>query len=144
MTEFDINQIPEEHKHTQHINPGTDTTINPVVIDDTYRERKHKGMEHCNLASVVFKGDGVAWIKCDELVGDCFWIINNGKCPKAHTPAHPPEAQQRIDAAIADLEREIKDQQWMIENYKGHHKEIHENISKALQYALALLQAGRK
>lgn len=114
-----------------HVNPGTDTTINPVVIDDSKRERKHKGMEHCDLASVVFKGDGVAWIKCDEIVGDCFWIINHGNCPRVNTPAHPPEAQQRIDAAITELDRlQIESFEWLEIN--------------AYQKAIALLQAGRK
>ena len=26
---------------TKHGNPGTDTTINPVIINDTHRERQH-------------------------------------------------------------------------------------------------------
>ena len=46
----------------------------------------HKGMEHCSDASVVTKGDGVAWVKCDTIVGDCFWIIEHGKCPKGKQP----------------------------------------------------------
>lgn len=41
----------------------------------------HKGMEHCEHASVAVNGDDTAWIKCDVMVGDCFWIIRNGKCP---------------------------------------------------------------
>jgi hypothetical protein len=59
----------------------------------------------------------------------------------ADTPA--PErcpAQEVLDFAITDLEREIKDQQWMFDNYTEHHKEIHESISKALQYALNLMR----
>lgn len=32
---------------TQHINPGTDTTINPVVIDDSKRGKPRPPCEEC-------------------------------------------------------------------------------------------------
>jgi len=60
----------------------------------------------------------------------------------SHSSATERPAQAVLDSAIADLEREIKDQQWMIDNYSGHHKEIHESISKALRYSLNLLRGG--
>jgi len=60
----------------------------------------------------------------------------------SHSSATECPAQAVLDSAIADLEREIKDQQWMIDNYSGHHKEIHESISKALRYSLNLLRGG--
>lgn len=42
-------------------------------------------MEHCDQASFVIKGDGIGWVKCDKIVGDCFWIQKHGKCPKGIT-----------------------------------------------------------
>jgi hypothetical protein len=34
--------MSEDRDAMTHINPGTDTTINPVIINDTYRERKSR------------------------------------------------------------------------------------------------------
>jgi hypothetical protein len=69
------------------------------------------------------------------------YFINIVGCA-SHRSATECPAQAVLDSAIADLEREIKDQQWMIYNYSGHHKEIHESISNALRYSLNLLRGG--
>jgi len=88
--------------------------------------QQHKGMEHCKDASVVIKGDGVAWIKCDKIMGDCFWICNHGKCPKAtetiddgdlglnHIPYPQQQPQQDLDgnaiyAELINIEKEAVD-----------------------------------
>lgn len=59
-----------------------------------------------------------------------------------HTPAQP--AQQRIDAAIKELEKEIADQKELIATTDGHHKEIHESILNTLEFAIALLREGER
>lgn len=61
---------------------------------------------------------------------------------RPHTPAQPTEAQQRIDAAIKDLEKEIEDQKDLIKHTTGHHQEIHRSIGNALEFAITRLQAG--
>src|SRR5574344_117033 len=92
---------------TQHINPGTDTTINPVVIDDSYRERKRKEQlrvdwveevrSRCYSYTEFYGGERV--IRFDELEGVIQQVKEERReCYDAHTdaitPAHPPEAQQ--------------------------------------------------
>ena len=75
----------------------------------------------------------------NELIPELIERLQVISRPPTSAPEQCP-AQNVLDFAIKDLEREIKDQQWMIENYNGHHKEIHESIQKALQYALNLIR----
>lgn len=75
--------------------------------------------------------NGMIWV-CKDL-----HIIQD-----AHTPAQP--AQQRIDAAIKELEKEIADQKELIATTDGHHKEIHESILNTLEFAIALLREGEQ
>lgn len=159
---------------TQHINPGTDTTINPVVIDDSKRERKKdpKGTQYDS-------GSGHIWTKIppqryiidadyieklDEWLSEheidelqrmqirarlklepieenhcdkCdHWDICEG-CPytedrATNTPAHPPEAQQRIGDAVIQLMGAMQ------YNRDGSQTGVEHSIMNAI----ALLQAG--
>lgn len=124
---------------TKHINPGTDATVNTVVIDDSYRERKQPTeIQHIYLDSAKpedFMNANIGdWI---QFVGDItteyelkfirnFW----GFLCASHTPAHPPEAQQRIDAAIKELKS--------AQDHCGRPTVVHSRIDNAI----ALLQAG--
>jgi len=45
----------------QHINPGTDTTINPVIINDTHRQQPKKYDYRCWI-----KGEHDCDGKCDS------------------------------------------------------------------------------
>jgi hypothetical protein len=49
------------------------------------------------------------------------------------------EAPKHYCKVVEILEKEVADQDAIAAHYKGHHKEIHESISKALGYAIALL-----
>ena len=88
-----------------HINPGTDTTINPVVIDDSYRERKRKEQLRVDWVEEVrsrcysyteFYG-GERAIRFDELEGVIQQVKEERReCYDAHAgaPLHPPTAQK--------------------------------------------------
>ena len=115
---------------THHINPGTDTTINPAR--QPQQEYIITKEDYDQIYSIEYP------LTSEERRRICERAVLHTSPP---APASCP-AQDVLDFAIKDLEREIKDQQWMIDNYKGHHKEIHENISKALRYALNLLRGN--
>lgn len=154
---------------TKHINPGTDTTINPVVIDDSYRERKHKGQPRVDWVEEVrlrcysyteFYG-GERAIRFDELEGVIQQVKEERKeCHDAHTPTHhptatiipegtranpckqPTEAQQRIDAAIKELK---KRKEWLHMRglkCKNGRSIAWEWSAGECDRAIALLQAG--
>jgi len=78
---------------TKHINPGTDTTINPVVIDDSKRGKPRPPCEEC-----IYQ-------------------------------AKAAEAQQRIDAAIKELQYVVR-------------ADVNEDTECHILQAIALLQAG--
>lgn len=114
---------------TQHINPGTDTTINPVVIDDSYRERKQKTPYAKDLKAIedyIYStmNHTPEWEKAEQAYQNIL---------SSHTPAHPPEAQQRIDEAIAYCNQ----RHFEVEDDDG---TIYEAIPKG--EIIALLQAG--
>ena len=52
----------------QHVNPGLDATINPVVIDDSYREKRVKETcgtcGHCGKEPFDNSG-GIPFFLCD-------------------------------------------------------------------------------
>ena len=62
-------------------------------------------------------------------------------CP--HDTRKQPSAEQRIEKAIEELEKENKDQKYLIGCTEGHHKEIHECISNTLEFAISLLRGER-
>ena len=126
-----------------HINSGTDTTINSVVIDDSKREKEQKTLFTYTLRLKMdgqFPGapDYDEWVISEDVYNFVKASYNALKLkkisdsdPLSHTPAHPPEAQQRIDAAIKEL-------------YKARGAGTFEEIDNHIDEAIALLQAGRK
>jgi len=115
-------------KMTKHINPGTDTTINPVVIDDSYRERKQPQPQRCTHEQVC--KEYREWYEtAKEIDSVCPYTMD---CPhhRIHTSA---PSQQRIDAAIAYCNQ----RHFEVEDDDG---TIYEVIPKG--EIIALLQAG--
>jgi len=88
---------------TKHINPGTDTTINTVVIDDSYRERKPT-----TKPKQLFIGESTPDQFIDVNLGDWVYLVGDISTPyevefvkqfgyalkNAHTSA---PAQPRVD-----------------------------------------------
>lgn len=115
---------------TNHINPGTDTTINPVVIDDSYRER-NRSPQRCTHEQVC--KEYREWYEtAKEIDSICPYTMD---CPHHHIHTSAPP-QQRIDAAIKELENDINrlSQRQQTQYRCG-------EISEAKR-AIALLQAG--
>lgn len=55
---------------THHVNPGLDATINPIVIDDSYRERK---MKQSHLVEIYEK-----YKHLDGCLSDTVWCNAKG------------------------------------------------------------------
>jgi hypothetical protein len=135
---------------TQHTNPGTDTTINPIAIDDSYRERKRKEQlrvdwveevrSRCYSYTEFYGGERV--IRFDELEGVIQQVKEERReCYDAHTGA---TAQESVDAANKERDDLIR---WL-SDYANHRIYWSGNgcaydIKTKLK-EIALLQAGRK
>ena len=156
-----------------HINPGTDTTINPVVIDDSYREKKQHPLR-CELCEKLWKVECpyYAWIKTGEVGISCdsymeFTAIvgcaSHTSAPLqterlcddrniieienklADTERQLIMAQQRVDAAIKELERLAAEKDQLKKESKTNEPWMgHAYAASAYMKAIALLQAGRK
>jgi plasmid stabilization system protein ParE len=142
-----------------HINPGTDTTINPVVIDDSKRSKKKTPFDDIVYSSTpwkIYRQDaGMGEHDYAVFLNDVFFcrteysqtaneIIN---AIRHHTsaPAHPSEAQQRVDAAIKELERLAAEKDQLKKESKTNEPWMgHAYAASAYMKAIALLQAGRK
>lgn len=59
-----------------HINPGTDTTINPVIINDTHRSIIVKEHNYC------YKHDDNLCKDCKDGGGQCGYYCHRCPCPK--------------------------------------------------------------
>lgn len=150
---------------TQHINPGTDTTINPVIINDTHRERQHSSehqqpKEHCEHECVclffdhdskVAKRDGTPCMRNAKGCANC--------CHDTRSRPHPApatEAQQRIEQKFNSTELLLlAHDEWKRREERKHNHENAPWVSGfingfctdkkwAREYIDALLQAGRK
>jgi hypothetical protein len=94
---------------TQHINPGTDTTNEYIITEFQLKQLQ-------DFASLEFICQAIK--------------------KRPHTPAHPPEAQQRVDAMnelMAAIENRFED----TNNGRG-------VVGTIRNLKDALLQAGRK
>lgn len=116
-----------------HINPGTDTTINPIVIDDSYRERKKQANQRrfwMSETQLMALRQGHTHVSAFDKKNIMMTVWDD---QMIHTSAlsQPTEAQQRIDAAIKEL-------------YKARGAGTFEEIDNHIDEAIALLQAGRK
>lgn len=149
-----------------HINPGTDTTINPVVIDDSKRSNPNKG--ELVYGSITKSGEDWRMRSFDAGMGETeYRIFKNEKffaqfdnrkdadtvmeLMTGATEAHPTEEQQRIDAEHEVIKAAMN--WWMIQRPLDWSEEQHlkhptinifGNQERALAEAIALLQEGRK
>jgi len=120
---------------TKHINPGTDTTINPVVIDDSYRERKQE-YDPIFIGLINYFKD-IQWqrVESDISVTEIIEILTDFAKMEAEEKASytPAPSQQRVDAAIKMLQITCG------KLSKGHQA----NLAVELVEAITLLQEQR-
>jgi hypothetical protein len=145
---------------TRHINPGTDTTINPLRCKTCghYKEGKYADTckntpfpDHMDSAERQYIKDWIkehgcashtsAPLQTERLCDDCNIIEIENKL--ADTEQQLIMAQQRVDAAIKELERLAAEKDQLKKESKTNEPWMgHAYAASAYMKAIALLQAG--
>lgn len=95
---------------TKHVNPGTDTTVNPVVIDDSYRERKQQNRcIHSRVCRFRFVSDP----DCDGLLsGDA---AKGDRCSLFATPTPAQPSDNKGDLVYGSVTKSGED--WRLRSF---------------------------